>query len=526
MGRFFVDVRPLVGWCCNWIVNPSEPKFPVVVRAEGVTPGERYLQRLCERSFLSLWSHASVFRDQRTGSKGDGKELCDLLVVFGYSVLIFSDKSCKFPQTGDVRLDWSRWFRKAIMKSAEQVWGAERWLREHPDRIFLDRACVQRLPLDFPPATSIGVYRLVVAHNVADRCAAYFGSGSSSTLTFNSDLNGKDHYGDPPACSPFEIGWLDSKRGFVHVLDDTFLDILLTTRDTVTDFVDYLRWKEELVTSARNRRVNLRYCGEEDLLANYLQILRDGRHGFTLPDDCDGFFLAEGDWKDFQSSPQRASQMSADKVSYLWDEIIEKFNKNILAGTSYTGSSPLISDREKIMRFFAREPRVRRRMLAELLLGLVEHTKPAERGTRVVAPSNPGDPYYCFLVLPHLFGRPVEEYRRVRAHFLEALCLVTKVVFPDALDIVGFATETGADETFRSEDSLYLNARIWGEELEAHARALQAELGLLTNYSTHRGNAVEFPAPHTEEFIKGGPNPRNKPCRCGSGKKYKKCHGR
>ena len=190
--------------------------------------------------------------------------------------------------------------------------------------------------------------------------------------------------------------------------------------------------------------------------------------------------------------------MSADKVSYLWDEIIEKFNKNILAGTSYTGSSPLISDREKIMRFFAREPRVRRRMLAELLLGLVEHTKPAERGTRVVAPSNPGDPYYCFLVLPHLFGRPVEEYRRVRAHFLEALCLVTKVVFPDALDIVGFATETGADETFRSEDSLYLNARIWGEELEAHARALQAELGLLTNYSTHRGNAVEFPAPHTD----------------------------
>jgi hypothetical protein len=502
-----------------------KPRLPVVVRAQGITPAERYLQRLCERSFLSLWSYPSVFRDQKTRDKGDGKELSDLLVVFGDDVLIFSDKSCAFPQTGDVQLDWSRWFRKAVMKSAEQTWGAERWLREHPSRVFLDRACTQPLPVDLPPTDQMRVHRLVVAHNVADRCASYFGGGSSGTLAFNSDLNGKDHYTDPSACVPFEVGWLDGDRGVVHVLDDAFLDILLTTRDTVTDFVDYLRRKEDLLHSARNRGVNFRYCGEEDLLANYLLESKDGRHGFSLPDDCNVFFLDEGDWVDFQASPRRAAQLAADKVSYLWDQLIEKFNKNILGGTSYDTTTDRITDREKIMRFFAREPRVRRRMLAEVLLGLVEKTKGMQRAHRVLFPSNPDDPYYCFLVMPHLFGRPREEYRVVRGNLLEALCLVTKVVFPDALDIVGFATEPGVETEPRSEDSLYLNSRAWNEEMEAHARELQQKFGLLINFTTQKDKVAEFPISRLESVVTPGPNPRNKPCPCGSGEKYKKCHG-
>jgi hypothetical protein len=217
-----------------------------------------------------LWSYPSVFRDQKTGGKGDGKELCDLLVVFGSDVLIFSDKNCAFPDTGDPRLDWTRWFRKAIMGAAKQGWGAERWLRQHPDRLFLDRQCTQPFPLELPKADSIRVHHIVVAHSVADRCAAFFGGGSSGTLMFNSDLKGRDHYGDPSTCLPFQIGWLDSDRSFVHVLDDASLDILLSTRDTITDFIGYLCAKEELLRSYRDGRVRFPYAGEEELLANYL----------------------------------------------------------------------------------------------------------------------------------------------------------------------------------------------------------------------------------------------------------------
>jgi hypothetical protein len=115
-------------------VSSDDPKpgLQIAVRAHGTTPAERYLQSLCERSFLTLWSYPCVFRDQKSSGRGDGKELCDLLVVFGDDILIFSDKSCAFPDTGNLQLDWSRWFRKAVIKSAEQIWGAERWLSEPP----------------------------------------------------------------------------------------------------------------------------------------------------------------------------------------------------------------------------------------------------------------------------------------------------------------------------------------------------------------------------------------------------------
>jgi hypothetical protein len=507
-------------------MSGDEPKAQTAVRAKGVTPAERYLQRLCERTFLTLWSYPGVFRDQKSAGKGDGKELCDLLVVFGDNILIFSDKSCAFPDTGSTQLDWSRWFRRAVIKSAEQIWGAERWLCEHPNRVFLDRRCTQPLPLELPLHGRARIHRIVVAHKVAHRCASYFGDASSGTLTFDSGLHGEAHHSPIDRCRPFEVGWLDPSRDFVHVLDDQSLEILLRTRDTITDFCEYLRWKEELLRTARDRNVRLIHTGEEELLAKYLGTWTDNRHGFTLPADSNVVFLEAGDWTAFQASPERRAQIEADHISYAWDELIETFNKNILGGTSYDMTTVLISDRERIMRFLAREPRLRRRMLAEAFLGLIRKAKPTERRTRIVRPSNPGEPYYCFLVLPHLFGRPYEEYRAVRGHLLEALCLVTKVVFPDALDVIGLATNPGIDESHRSEDSLYLDARVWSEEMQAHASKLQADLNLLTNYTTFEDKAREFPGTAHERIVVPGPNPRNRPCPCGSGKKYKKCHGR
>ncbi len=36
------------------------------------------------------------------------------------------------------------------MDAAKQGWGAERWLKERPHLLFIDRACTQRFPLDIP----------------------------------------------------------------------------------------------------------------------------------------------------------------------------------------------------------------------------------------------------------------------------------------------------------------------------------------------------------------------------------------
>jgi hypothetical protein len=242
------------------------------------------------------------------------------------------------------------------------------------------------LPLEIPPTDRIRVHRIVVAHNVSERCAAYFSRGTSGTLVFDSGICGEEHYADIPKCRAFEVDWINANRGFVHVLDDMSLELLLGIRDTITDFCNYLRWKEELLQSARTRALRLMYCGEEDLLADYLMVLKDGKYGFTIPDNLNAFFLPEGDWSMFESSAPHAAQLEADKISYVWDDLIETFNRNILGGTSYGRAPRPIADRDKIMRFLAREPRVRRRMLADALLGLVEKTKPTQRGTRVILP--------------------------------------------------------------------------------------------------------------------------------------------
>ena len=129
---------------------------------------------------------------------------------------------------------------------------------------------------------------------------------------------------------------------------------------------------------------------------------------------------------------------------------------------------------------------------ARSLLELIEKTPPSYRATRVMLPSREGDPFYVFLLLPHLQGVPYAEYREVRMKLLEACCLVTKLKFAGALDIVGIASETGVNE-YRSEDAMYYDARGWGPEQEAEARSLQEDLGLLNRTTMFKGTEKEYP---------------------------------
>lgn len=196
-------------------INNASP----VCRAEGVTAAERYLKRLCDHSFLSLWSYPGVYRDQGRGGKaGDGKEVCDLLVVFEDHIIIFSDKDCQFPNTGNLEVDWSRWYRKAIQQSAAQVWGAERWIKSHPDLLFLDRACMQPFPLDLPDLARAKFHRVVVAHDGSRRCREEL--GGSGSMMIAPDLIGAAHSAsEADGGKPFMIGQIDPAKGFVHVFD-------------------------------------------------------------------------------------------------------------------------------------------------------------------------------------------------------------------------------------------------------------------------------------------------------------------
>ena len=468
----------------NFRKNVAKDRVPIH-KAKGITPSERYLNGLCENSFLSLWSYPGVFRNQKNNNSGDGKELCDMLVVFDNHILIFSDKYCTFPATGNLVLDWQRWYRRAIGKSADQLWGAERWLKSHPDRVYLDRACTQKFPLEIPLPPFARYHLLVVAHGCEERCKDQFrGSGS---LVFNSSLGQSGN--QELFSTPFMVGDLDSSRTFVHILSKTTLDILLQTLDTISDFTMYLQKKEKFVRSMKAVIVP----GEEELLAFYLgKINNEGEHDFIV-NECNAFILEEGFWEDYCASPQRQEQLIQDKISYGWDKLIEQFSTHAINATQYFANHLDLSDTEKGLRLMARESRVKRRLIMKGLVDLFTNTPKGMRRTKYLKPSSPNDTYYVFLCLPQFKNQSYEEYREVRGGFLEACVMVVKYTFPEALDIIGIASEPINNDLYSSEDLLYLDARMWSDELDKEAARLQKELGILVSATVTHASEREYP---------------------------------
>ncbi len=503
----------------------------MVNKAFGVTQSERLLQRLCNKSFLSLWSYAGIYRDQGhvTHGKGDGKEVCDLLVVFGNHILIFSDKDCQFSECEDNFVGWCRWYRKAVADSAKQIFGAERWIRDNPSRLFLDRSCSQKFPVPLPPKAKMKIHRVVVAHGASKKCREIY--GGSGSLMLNNQLVGDDH------CSKeehdrnlFNLGQVNPQKGFVHVFDDTTLDIVMKTVDTVQDFVWYLEKKEKFLSG----ETAVFAAGEEELLANYLSdVNSNGEHDFVMSrfgaSSFGGICFAEGSWEEFSSSECRANQVNEDRISYAWDTLIEVSSKHILEGTQHFFTNPGVEGSEIIMRFLAREPRTRRRMLAERLVSLVCETPKNVKAARLIHPSRESDPYYVFLVLPSIHSKDQEEYREVRRLLLAEYCGVVKVIFPQAQDIVGIATDPGVNGR-KSEDFIYLDASNWTEEEENYAANSRKELGIFNDVNGFMTKVVDYPQnTNSKDSMQKGEwksmanYNRNWPCPCGSKRKFKRC---
>jgi hypothetical protein len=495
---------------------------------QGITPTERYLNRLARRSFLSLWSYAGLYRDQGTGERGgEGAELCDLLVVFEKHILIFSDKDCEFPDIPDLEIAWRRWYKRAILKSAQQIWGAERWIRTHPTRLFLDRTCTQPFPIDLPDPQHAHFHRIVVAHDNTGRRSRL--TGGTGSLLIDPSILGDAHFSTKAnGGRPFAVGLIQPEKGYVHVLDEESLGRVMRTIDTITDFVRYLTKKEELILSGRLFGA----YGEEDLLAYYLKNANvAGEHDFVLPRGGDRIFLQEGHWEDYLSNPQLQRKLHADRTSYVWDKIIERVAQHALAGTLLMSSSESISEHERMLRVLAREPRIRRRMLANALLEKVSEKGPSNSFTfRVTLPSKPGDPHYAFVV-----GSPGPEvrhgtsewdtYRTDRQAILRNYCMVVMQHYQNSEQVIGIATESSTRHG-RSYDVLQITRSSWDAEQEEEAIALKASTGWLTNLRWTSGVEHEYPKaprPSTTKFHrKVG---RNELCPCGSGRKLKQCHG-
>jgi hypothetical protein len=487
-----------------------------VAKSPPATLSEQYLEALGAQSFLSLWSYPRIFRDQH-----GGKEICDLLVIFDREIIIFSDKHCAFKDTSRPRLDWGRWFKKAIEESAQQIWGAERWIKQYPHRLFLDQSCQNSFPLVIPPQARF--YRVTVAHG-AEVYAKAFGRAG---LFIDPTIIGKAHYGEN--CEPFKVGQLDPAKGFVHVFDRTALTAVMQTIDTIQDFIVYLRDKEAVILGGK-----LRWAwSEQDLLAAYLGNPNE-ECSFTIPLRYKTIHVPTGNWDIYQRSPLRRAQERANRISYFWDELIESYSQHVLNGTLHTDtSSRSVADNERVLRLLAREPRTKRRKLSE---ELIEFTLKEKPGFRVIFSADQAEPLealpartadvslnpltaYVFGAIPTDPSLASDEQAHLRKSGLILYAAALKHRYPTLVEIIGIAVETKNLDP-ASMILSYMNTRDWGTEQEELARKVQDANGFATNLAWRRSFV-----PNTPPVPPIPKNPRNKPCVCGSGIKYKKCCG-
>ena len=462
-------------------------------RGTGITGSERKLAKVADKTFLDLWSYPNTYND-RDMAKGQGKELCDLLVVCGSDVLIFSDKHIRWP-AGSTELAWSRWYKRAVTHSVNQIRGAERWIRKYPDRVFIDPRCTRRLPINLPDVQSLNVHGIAVVGGAKEACRRHFSDPDGALLLMGREYSPNDEF------PPFTIGDPDPNGSFVHVLDAESLSLVMRELDTMTDFVRYLKGRAQFFRDGHLGMAS----GERELLAAYMMTAGpDGKPNMPSPEEHGGsardlFVLGPGEYSKMKCSAAYRARKELDQVSYSWDRLILEFSKNLLGGTtvSIAGMKPEIGMAEQALRRMALEDRLARRSLAYAIRSAVERAdeEGQDRFARVILPFDGcADPEcgYVFLVMAFrgewLTSQGYEFYREGRAAYLKAYCQVGLFLNRSLKRMVGVAVAASSKITGRrggSEDLMMVQITEWTPELEAETIELREQAEILMPETTH-----------------------------------------
>ena len=289
---------------------------------------------------------------------------------------------------------WCRWIKRAVRDAAKQAKGAERWITKFPDRVFLDRDCTTPFPIDLPPPDNRVIHRIVVAKGAAEACKQHL-PDSSGSLIIRPGIKAGEHWSpDDDAFRPFAIGDLDPSGSFVHVIDDVALDILMEELDTVRDFTDYLEKRMAFIRSDRLLEAH----GEENLLAFYAIRTNDhGDHDFVSGNENELISIDRSHYKHFTENPQYIAKKNADRISYLWDEIIKAFTTHMLDGTSITlpGHDFDLRINEIGVRHMALQSRLARRSLGEAVANAFGKGRNTDRFFRLmISPPEARDAHF------------------------------------------------------------------------------------------------------------------------------------
>lgn len=445
--------------------------------SEGVNDSERILTKLCQRSFLRLWSQSNVFTDEGfKEGKGGTKELCDALVIFGDDVIIFSDKHVKFQTDRELQVAWPRWYRRAVLESCKQLHGAKSWLMRFPERAFLDAKCTRKLPIAVPTGPNARFHLVAVTRGSRDAVFAHYGGNGLGSIAMNSALEGEAHL-----TSPFTLGRPEPAKAFVHIFDEVSIELVMKELDTAVDFLDYLKARDELLGSSGSQVIA---PGEEELLAAYLRTMdRTGaRHVFFdvgpeggVPDLAmfDGSHY-EGLYQD----PGYLRKKEADRISYQWDALIDRFLTYGDPSIHALVIDQTSAETERGLRLLAAESRFQRRQLAESFIGALERVEPGMRLCRVVNRQVPDETVFVFLVMPMRDERDYADYREHRLAVLHAYVRTARLKAAGGTTFVGIAFDN-PHKSYRSgsEDLFVFSQNTWTKDELTELETMQRDLG-------------------------------------------------
>ena len=259
---------------------------------------ENLVHELALKTFLTDWCYLDP-------TLPNGKELCDLLVVFDEAAIIWQIKDLKLRKDG-------KYTNSEVKKNLRQLSGARRKLFDLKTSIELENPYRGKELFD---ATVVKETYLI---------SVLLGEGEEifSLVEYLRDYT-------------------------VHVFTSDFIQIILSELDTISDFANYLRAKEGLLVGKDKQFIIL--GGEEELLAVYLGHNRS----FKKLVEANLITIDQGCWDEFQNGQEYRAKEQADEISYAWDSIINRVHE----------ASP---EYEIVARELARPNRFERRCLGKV----------------------------------------------------------------------------------------------------------------------------------------------------------------
>ena len=467
--------------------------MPYIHKSFGANRSEQFLAKLCEKSFLNLWSYPNLFYSK-------GKELCDVLVVCDKHVLIISDKQCEYKDTGDLTIDWKRWWKKTIHHARSQILAAEKNIFIHKRRLYLDPKCKHEFPLSIPTDGSVDIHRIIIAKGANNKCQEHFNEKTSKTFILN---NKPQSINNEQLLEPFTIGDINAGGQYIHVLDEQSFQMAFSEFDTLTDFTLYLSKREKLF---RTKAYVIAY-GEDCLIGRYLKRMCQGEHDFFSDEEqqqlagLTGLHLDGDEYSDMLTHPQYVAKKKEDKISYLWDSLITKFTDNIISGEilSKEGNES-VDELEESIRIMALESRLSRRFLAQSIADASVHRGQHSRFARIIPP---GDSIFSKSPYIFVFVDQPDNVNELHVHreYRKALMLGYADSFIDKhfpaskkVLVLGLDYQNSKHGIY-SEDALLLEVETWSDEDSERAKHNATLLNIFNddNMQYRRFRGDEYP---------------------------------